>query len=292
MSGGPSAAETMPCPYCVEQISAQAIVCPHCQRDLQFFTPLRRELRAQAARIAALEQHNARLAELLARRLPGLVLAPQALDAASAAEPVPDAGTDQTLTDWQPSALPAAPWPLRLLRVALPVLALVLAHAIIVLGLDLSELWLRAVSLLLPLALAAGFAWRWRTRLLPQALCALAVALLAVAGMAAVIAHADDVPFWPQDLREWREIALYIASIACSDLTGVLLARLWQWQRLRATRQAQAELAQIMGTGQTTPSPVQRALRQAEALRNAIMLTAPAITAVLSVVTGLRAFFK
>lgn len=302
------AADTMICPYCTERISAQAVVCRYCQRDLQFFAPVQRELRAQARRIDALEQQNAQLAKLLATHLSGMT--PPAGDAApgealtGTASPVAEGVAMPDNPDEPPPMGAVAPrmgWAMGAARIALPVLALVLAHAVIVIGLDLHQVWLRVASIVLPLALGFAFAWHRPGRLPVQAACSVLVALLAVAAMAAVVARTDGVPFWPQDVREWREIAYYATSIAFSDLTGVSLAVLaHRMQARHAERNAErltAQLAAIMGNtagaaGAVAPTPTQRARRQAEAVRDLIALLTPIVTAVVSVVTGVVALFK
>ena len=300
-------AETLPCPYCAERISALAVVCRHCHRDLQFFAPLHRELRAQAKRIEALETQNTRLLGLLTRHWPALQagLPPTALagDGAAAPPHLPQEHPPAELAAWaapDTAAPPARALPrlcgLRLIgRIALPALALLLAHALIVLALDLNPLWLRAVSIALPLAAALGFALRWRASLATHALCALAVALLAVGGMTAVIAQVDGVPFWPQNPREWQEVAYYVASIAFGDLTGAALARLVHLRRQRAHEHDRItqQLAELMLAGQApTPGHLQRVRKQAEAVRDLMALITPIVTAVVSIVTGIGALLK
>ena len=287
----------MACPYCVERISAQAVVCPHCQRDLLFFVPVQCELRAQAKRIDSLEQQNAQLMSLLARHWGALDKKASSLSASDAAIDTqrPDRliapGDALAETASTAAVLPALSWKAALARVLLPAIFLVLAHALIVLVLDLNQIWLRVASILAPLSIGFAFAMRRKAPLALHACYALAVALLSVAAMTGVVAHLDELPFWPQDVREWREVIYYIASIAFSDLTGVLLARLvWHW-RQRSTNQAMAQLGSLMGNAPAS-SRVQQVRRRAEELRDIIALLTPIVTAIVSVVTGIVAFFK
>lgn len=284
----------MVCPYCAERIAAQAVVCPHCQRDLLFFVPVQRELRAQAKRIDALELQNAKLVAVLARHWAPLGDASPLAQATTAGAAVEASASDSAAAAVTPASATASPalgWLSGLARVALPVAALVLAHAIIVLGLDLNQIWLRVASILIPLAFGFGFATRWSAPLGLHAGCAFVIALVSVAAMSGAVAHMDDVPFWPQDLREWREMAYYAASIMFSDLTGVLLARLVQRWHQRSTVRVLAQLNMQVG-GTPVPGRAQQMRKRAEELRDLIALVTPIITAVVSVGTGIVAFFK
>jgi hypothetical protein len=43
----------MNCPFCAEEIKEEALVCPHCQRDLAFFRPMEKRLRVLEKRLDA-----------------------------------------------------------------------------------------------------------------------------------------------------------------------------------------------------------------------------------------------
>ncbi len=133
------AAAQVACPYCTEKIAASAIVCKHCHRDLIFFMPLRRDIDALKARVESLETQN--------KRLTALLLGDDAEGKASVAAALAPCHP-------RPSGLAAPGVFAIVLFLLLPVLLLVGAHALIVMWLDLSEIYLRIVAALLPLCIA------------------------------------------------------------------------------------------------------------------------------------------
>ncbi|GAA5177531.1 hypothetical protein GCM10025771_14840 [Niveibacterium umoris] len=182
----------MKCPYCVSEIDAAALACPHCTRDLYLFKPL-------LSRIEALEQE---VAEQKAR-LDGVP--------AASAEPQKDGAEAAVSRRWWP-------W-------VAPLLLLLLAHFTITIALDLPTLWLRVASLFIPLPFGF-FALSGSQRSFGRVLIGgAAMALLSVLLMSAAIALIDHTPVLPSNAREWQEFLQYATSITMSFATGMILGR-------------------------------------------------------------------
>jgi class 3 adenylate cyclase len=150
--------------------------------------------------------------------------AAQAVAASENTEPVPHAPSAMELPGGKGQAGQAI---LRLfLSYALAaIIILVLANYVMVVKLDLNTAFLRAFSLLLPLAV--GFLLSRQTGLGLGAafLLGAPTGMLAVAGMLAVVGIIDSVPIIPASAFEWQEASEYAAGITLATMAGSLLAR-------------------------------------------------------------------
>ncbi len=105
-----------------------------------------------------------------------------------------------------------------------PTLLLLAAHYLVTVTLNVSPLYLRIASVIIPLPFgielyvlhSIGF----RSAMAPG----IVTAVLSVAGMLAVIGYLDGVSVVRQSRRDWREVLEYITSIALAFGTGNLLA--------------------------------------------------------------------
>lgn len=182
------------CPFCLEEVKPDALVCRTCTRDIAVPKPL----------MEANVQLTARVAELEAE----LAVAKAAVPAAAAVAPAA-----------RPHNLVHA----LIFYVALPVLLLVAIHYLLVVRLDAPLIWLRVASIALPAVFGFRFELAWRPRRIVLLPVAAGVGVAAVLGMSCVVHLVDGDAILPTGHVVWRETLEYVASIALAYVLGSLL---------------------------------------------------------------------
>src|SRR5258705_3863106 len=182
----------MECPFCAETIKDEAVVCKHCNRDLRVALPIIAEIQQTVLELDRLQRQLDRV------------------------------NTSLAMFDR----------PVRFLflhggiYVLLPSLLLLAAHYLVTVTLNVSPLYLRIASVLIPLPFGmAAFAL---SKIGYRGAFGLGVltAIVSVTGMLAVVAYIDGAPMIPDSWREWRETVEYGLSIALAFLTGHILMTL------------------------------------------------------------------
>ena len=190
----------MNCPYCLSEVSEEAHVCKTCSRDLYLFKPMMTKiasLEGQLASAPSQEVNEFRIAEL------EYLLDEQNRKLAN-----------RSLSTWIKDIA---------LYLIVPLLLLLLAHWLIAIVYDTKMIYLRIISMILPLPFAYFLFKGHAHRLFPWFVGVVFLAIASVIGMSWITSLVDHSPVWPQNLFEWREVLEYSASIAFSFLTGMLL---------------------------------------------------------------------
>jgi hypothetical protein len=190
----------MNCPYCLSEVLEEAHVCKTCSRDLYLFKPMMASIASLEDQLAAVptqELYELRIAEL------EHLLDEQEQKLAS-----------RSLFTWIKDIA---------IYLMVPLLLLLLAHWLIVIVYDAKMIYLRIISMILPLPFAYFLFKAHAHKLFPWFFGAAFLAITSVIGMSWITSLVDKTPVWPQNLFDWKEVLQYSASIALSFLTGMLL---------------------------------------------------------------------
>jgi hypothetical protein len=182
----------MECPFCVETIKDESLVCRHCARDLALVRPVIFEIQAMTAEIDALQRELNRVRmRIAAAEAPGRFLLVHALA-----------------------------------FIVLPSALLVAAHFLVMFRFDVSEIYLRIASVLIPLPFGFALASFRHIGFRGALAFGIAASALSVWSMLAVTGYLDSVPVLPSNWLEWKESIEYGISIALAFGAGNILAYL------------------------------------------------------------------
>lgn len=254
------------CPYCLSEIDSQALVCKVCRRDLYLFKPLMAQIEALEKKLSGEDGTNAleqRVADLEHR----LALAHEQLE--------------------RPPTTVVGVLVQALVFLVLPLLVLMGAHWFITIALDTQLIYLRLVSMVVPLLFGMALFARSRHDIGPWFAASAALAVASVMGMSWITSLVDRTPVLPQNAFEWREYLEYAASIALSFLTGMLLGHLWRSRR-RATAAGGSLMRRLVNHvvgGKLSPKQLSELVKKLEDYGGSIMAVG---TTAMSVYTGLK----
>ena len=257
----------MKCPYCVSVIEEDALVCKVCRRDLYLFKPLTEKIRNLEAQLSAQEdraQLQDRVSELEAQL------------------EVAEAKLAESTKGAVHFGFAIAQY------VLIPLVLLLLGHALITVVYDLPLVYLRVISIVLPLPF--GY-WLFKVKarsLLPWFVATGFMASAAVFGMSAITGWVDHTPVTPQSMVEWKEFIEYASSISLSFLTGMLLGGI-SYHRIHRSRVNAHPLLKILvaqfGEGKLSPESIQQIVKKLESFTGSVVAMG---TTAMSIYTGLK----
>jgi hypothetical protein len=254
----------MKCPYCLSDIDSEAYVCKVCTKDLYLFKPLIQkvsDLEEKLSNVSDREVLESRISELQEELIYKKELEAEGI-----------VGIFLKISKF----------------LFLPLLILLMAHAVIIVVYDLKLIYLRLASILIPMPFAFFLFQKKKNPVFPWFLGSLVLAFITVIGMSAITSLVDKTPVMPQSMIEWKEFIEYSLSITFSFLTGILLGTISFYKQSKHKIDINPMLKALLNlivNKKLSPEALQ------ELLQKSIKYVSLATT-LLSLYTGLRRFFE
>ena len=260
----------MQCPYCLSEVAEEAFVCKVCTRDLYLFKPMMAKVAELEKQIEDIPNHAAyehRISEL------------ESLLDEQVKKHAEPRGFGKSFIDV-------------VIYLIIPLMLILVAHSLITIVYDAKLIYLRIISMILPLPFGYFLFKTYQRNLFPWFMGVVFLAIASVIGMSWMTSLIDHTPVWPQSTFEWREVLEYSASIAFSFLTGMLLGGVAFASKQRHRKAAMINpllkaIAVGLGEGRVSPSTVYGTIKKLHEYGG--MAIALGTTAV-SIYTGLKGF--
>ena len=107
-----------------------------------------------------------------------------------------------------------------------PLIILLASHYLITIIFDTKMIYLRIISMIVPLPFGYYLFKSLHRNFFPWLLSVVILAIASVIGMSWLTSLVDHSPVLPQSIFEWREMLEYAASIIFSFITGMLIGKI------------------------------------------------------------------
>jgi hypothetical protein len=258
----------MNCPYCLSDVNEEAVVCKTCARDLYLFKPMMAkvaELERRLEEIPNSEAYEKRITEL---------------------EVILD---EQDQKKLKPKTAGEAIYDI-VFYLLVPLVLLLFAHALITIVYDTNMIYLRLISMVIPLPFGYFLFRGHQHKLFSWFMGVIFLAISSVIGMSWITSLVDGSSVWPRTTFEWREVLEYAASISFSFLTGMLLGSVAFANKQRRRRSVSINpmlraVATGLGEGKLSPSNLYLLMKNLQEYGATFIALG---TTALSIYTGLK----
>jgi hypothetical protein len=264
------------CPYCQFEIPQTAIVCGHCTRDISLIKPLWAQYTELASEIASLKSHVEHLKIKGAQSLP---TAEENLTGSTSATNKTSALSTINKKSGLASYLAFA------ITLLLSTTLLVFLHWLLLFVYDTNLLFLLILTVIFPLIVGAFIFRKIQLHWLVSLVGALTLGIASVFGMLAITSQLDNVPFLPENVREWREVGEYVFAIFSAFMTGLLIEN-WRISH-QANLKKRISFSLLIEKDESGQFKASEWTNQIQSLFTA---AAPFISAGTAIVSGVRVF--